>query len=65
MTYDSSGHARIYRLNRPKKLNSLNHEMITSLAEKMKAWRESDLCKVVVGMGNERGFCAGGDVARE
>ena len=34
--YESSGGARVYKLNRPKALNSLNHEMITSLAEKIK-----------------------------
>jgi 3-hydroxyisobutyryl-CoA hydrolase len=34
--YESSGGARIYKLNRPKALNSLHHEMITSLADKIK-----------------------------
>jgi 3-hydroxyisobutyryl-CoA hydrolase len=34
--YESSGVARIYKLNRPKALNSLNHEMITSLSENIK-----------------------------
>ena len=34
--YESAGVARIYKLNRPKALNSLNHEMITSLAENIK-----------------------------
>ena len=28
-------------------------------------WRESELCKVVIGTGEGRAFCAGGDVARE
>ncbi len=27
-------------------------------------WRESDLCKLIIGLGNERSFCAGGDVAQ-
>lgn len=34
--YESAGVARIYKLNRPKALNSLNYEMITSLAENIK-----------------------------
>lgn len=34
--YESSGGARIYKLNRPKALNSLNQEMITSLTDKIK-----------------------------
>lgn len=77
--YESSGGARIYKLNRPKALNSLNHEMITSLSEKIKVgslqclgdsadeqtWRESEKCQVIIGRGDERAFCAGGDVKRE
>lgn len=35
MLFESSGHTRIYRLNRPKALNSLNHEMIDLLSVKM------------------------------
>ena len=27
-------------------------------------WRESDKCKVIIGMGSEKAFCAGGDVKR-
>jgi 3-hydroxyisobutyryl-CoA hydrolase len=34
--YESTGGARVYKLNRPKALNSLNHEMISSLADKIK-----------------------------
>ena len=33
--YQSEGAARIYTLNRPKALNALNHEMITSLSKKI------------------------------
>ena len=39
--YESAGVARIYKLNRPKALNSLNHEMITSLAENIKVGAQS------------------------
>lgn len=36
IVYETSGGARTYRLNRPKALNALNHEMILSLSDKMK-----------------------------
>lgn len=35
IVYSSAGGARVYRLNRSKALNSLNHEMITSLSSKL------------------------------
>ncbi|ORX36633.1 putative 3-hydroxyisobutyryl-CoA hydrolase [Kockovaella imperatae] len=62
VVYESQDSMRIYRLNRPKALNSLNHEMITSLRTEIKKWRQSDLCRVIVARGDERAFCAGGDV---
>ncbi|RSH87299.1 hypothetical protein EHS25_003208 [Saitozyma podzolica] len=62
IVYEASGGARTYRLNRPKALNALNHEMILSLSDKMKAWRESELCKLIIGTGSEKAFCSGGDV---
>lgn len=37
--------------------------MVTLLSEKIKAWKASDLCKVIIGTSTtDRGFCAGGDV---
>jgi enoyl-CoA hydratase/carnithine racemase len=33
IAYESSGSTALYRLNREKALNALNHEMITSLNE--------------------------------
>ncbi|EIW70338.1 hypothetical protein TREMEDRAFT_60829 [Tremella mesenterica DSM 1558] len=62
--YQSSGSTRTYRLNRPKKLNSLNQEMITSMYNKVKTWRDSELVQVIIGTGEGRAFCAGGDVAQ-
>lgn len=28
------------------------------------AWRESELCKLIIGTGSEKAFCSGGDVKR-
>ncbi|MDO3635270.1 enoyl-CoA hydratase/isomerase family protein [Mycolicibacterium arseniciresistens] len=50
-------------LNRPKAINSLNHGMVTALAEALDAWRHDDDVHTVLLTGaGERGLCAGGDV---
>jgi enoyl-CoA hydratase/carnithine racemase len=52
-------------LNRPETLNSLNLEMVRSLAGYMAEALKDETCRLVLffGMG-ERGFCAGGDLKR-
>nr|XP_019011142.1 3-hydroxyisobutyryl-CoA hydrolase [Kwoniella pini CBS 10737]OCF49923.1 3-hydroxyisobutyryl-CoA hydrolase [Kwoniella pini CBS 10737] len=60
--FESHHNARLYKLNRPAKLNSLNQEMIDLLSQKIKIWRELESCKVIIGTGDQRAFCAGGDV---
>ncbi|APT84372.1 enoyl-CoA hydratase/isomerase family protein [Corynebacterium aquilae] len=50
-------------LNRPKALNSLNHDMINTIAEAIEGWRDDDsVHRVVIFSSTERAFCAGGDV---
>ncbi|KAF8136539.1 ClpP/crotonase-like domain-containing protein [Boletus edulis] len=61
--FQSNGCARTYVLNRAKKLNALNSEMINSLRSQLHVWSKSDLCHMVIGTGLGRAFCAGGDVA--
>ncbi|WVQ99430.1 hypothetical protein IAU59_006565 [Kwoniella sp. CBS 9459] len=60
--FESHQSARLYKLNRSAKLNSLNQEMIDLLSSKIKNWRELESCKVIIGTGDSRAFCAGGDV---
>nr|XP_018262939.1 3-hydroxyisobutyryl-CoA hydrolase [Kwoniella dejecticola CBS 10117]OBR85097.1 3-hydroxyisobutyryl-CoA hydrolase [Kwoniella dejecticola CBS 10117] len=60
--FESHHNARLYKLNRPAKLNSLNQEMIDLLTKKVRNWRELESCKVIIGTGDQRAFCAGGDV---
>lgn len=43
--FNSVGSARVYKLNRPKALNALNHEMITSLADKLKVGPDQGVTK--------------------
>ncbi|MCK7661337.1 enoyl-CoA hydratase/isomerase family protein [Corynebacterium antarcticum] len=53
----------VLELNRPKALNSLNHEMVDIISEALETWRDDDsVHRVVICSSSERGFCAGGDV---
>ncbi|PRQ12458.1 3-hydroxyisobutyryl-CoA hydrolase [Corynebacterium sp. 13CS0277] len=53
----------VLELNRPKALNSLNHEMITLISDALDAWENDDsIHRVVLLSTTERAFCAGGDV---
>ncbi|KAI5119940.1 hypothetical protein M0805_002129 [Coniferiporia weirii] len=60
--FEANGSVRRYILNRPKQLNALDELMIDSLRPKIQEWEESDLCRIVVGDGKGKAFCAGGDV---
>lgn len=51
-------------LNRPKALNSLNLEMVRSLASALPSWNSSDLSSVVLKGAGGRAFCAGGDIKK-
>ena len=60
-------HTGIITLDRPKALNSLNHEMVSLLTAALEAWRDDDSVKQVVIHSTGKHFCSGGDVraARE
>jgi len=62
--FEENGSVRRYILNRPKKLNALDEPMINLLRPKLEQWENSELCRIVIGTGAGRGFCAGGDVER-
>jgi enoyl-CoA hydratase len=50
-------------LNRPKAINSLNHQMVNALSAVLTRWEADDAVRAVVLSGaGERGLCAGGDV---
>lgn len=56
----SSGHII---LNRPEKINSLTHEMIVEIDEKLKEWeKDSSLSHILMYGSGSKGFCAGGDM---
>ncbi|CAE6451236.1 unnamed protein product [Rhizoctonia solani] len=60
--FKSEGNTRSYILNRPAALNTLNETMIDMLGAQIKAWNENKLCKLIIGRGDNKAFCAGGDV---
>ncbi|MGM0852783.1 MAG: enoyl-CoA hydratase/isomerase family protein [Bacillota bacterium] len=50
-------------LNRPKALNSLSHEMVIAIGEKLKEWKTDHNVSIVIMKGaGSKGLCAGGDI---
>ena len=56
------GQILVVRMNRPERLNALNHEMRSLLAETWTEFRHSDRLEVAIFTGAGRGFCAGEDM---
>src|SRR5437667_996052 len=56
------GQVLVVRMNRPERLNALNQEMRTRLAETWTEFRRSDELEVAIFTGTGRGFCAGEDM---
>ena len=56
------GQILVVRMNRPERLNALNLELQTKLAETRTNFRESDDLEVAVFTGTGRAFCAGEDM---
>jgi enoyl-CoA hydratase/carnithine racemase len=56
------GQILVVRMNRPERLNALNHEMRSRLAETWAEFRRDDALEVAIFTGTGRGFCAGEDM---
>ncbi len=56
------GQILVVRMNRPERLNALNHEMRTRLAETWTSFRHDDGLEVAIFTGTGRAFCAGEDM---
>src|SRR5246127_5597177 len=56
------GQILVVRMNRPERLNALNHEMRTRLAETWTEFRHDNDLEVAIFTGTGRGFCAGEDM---
>ncbi|KQM24538.1 MULTISPECIES: enoyl-CoA hydratase/isomerase family protein [unclassified Sphingomonas] len=56
-------HVGRIRLNRPKALHALNHEMCDAMLAALEAWREDPAVHaILIDHAEGRGFCAGGDI---
>jgi enoyl-CoA hydratase/carnithine racemase len=56
------GQILVVRMNRPERLNALNHEMRKGLAETWTEFRHSPELEVAIFTGTGRAFCAGEDM---
>jgi enoyl-CoA hydratase/carnithine racemase len=56
------GQILVVRMNRPERLNALNHEMRVELAKTWTAFRHDEGLEVAILTGTGRGFCAGEDM---
>src|SRR6201997_646291 len=56
------GQILVVRMNRPERLNALNHEMRTQLAATWTAFRHDNELEVAIFTGAGRAFCAGEDM---
>src|SRR5436190_8275433 len=61
--FERRGAAGIVRLNRPKALNAVTHEMVRALARQLEAWAsDAAVTRVIIRGAGERAFSAGGDI---
>jgi enoyl-CoA hydratase/carnithine racemase len=59
---EARGRALIVRMNQPDRLNALNHEMRTRLAETWSEFRRGSEFEVAIFTGTGRAFCTGEDM---
>lgn len=60
--YDLDGGIATVTLNRPERLNAMNHDLLEATLEALETAAADDAVRVVVLTGAGRGFCAGGDL---
>nr|WP_280891224.1 enoyl-CoA hydratase/isomerase family protein [Jiella mangrovi] len=64
VTFRRTGKAGRIRLNKPKSLNALDHEMALAIHAALDEWAKDDAVKlVVIDAVGDKAFCAGGDIA--
>ncbi|OLY82797.1 3-hydroxyisobutyryl-CoA hydrolase, mitochondrial [Smittium mucronatum] len=55
--------SRYIILNRPKALNALNDNMLSTIGTKLREWEVSELCNnIIIKSSNPKFYCSGGDV---
>ena len=63
--YEKSGHVATVTLNRPQKLNAYSEIMVHEVLAALGDARDDDEIRAVIITGAGRGFCSGGDIARD
>jgi enoyl-CoA hydratase/carnithine racemase len=64
--FNAEGPIGVLTLNRPERLNALDHDLVRALLAFFEARRRDYACRVIIVTGQGRGFCAGLDLkARE
>ena len=61
--YEKIGQIAKITLNRPKALNAMNGELVSTLASRLDDAGNDNDVRVIILTGNGKGFCAGGDLA--
>ena len=59
---EQHGQVLVVRMNRPERLNALNHEIRVELARVWTEFRHDDGLEVAILTGTGRAFCAGEDM---
>jgi enoyl-CoA hydratase len=59
---ETHGQAGLVRLNRPKALNALSHQLLTELMNALSAFDDDPAIGAIVITGDERAFAAGADI---
>ena len=62
LKYEQRGHVALVTLNRPEKLNALNHDLQEETRAVCAAVEADDDIRVMIVTGEGRGFCAGADL---
>src|SRR5690348_16776061 len=60
--FERIGRAGVITLTRPASLNALTHRMVLAMAAALRAWHGDPDVALVVIQGEDRAFCAGGDL---
>ncbi len=60
---DVENHVALVTLNRPDALNALNDQLMSELAEALKAAQENEKVRCIIITGSEKAFAAGADIA--
>lgn len=63
LTIETKGRVRVLTLNRPRKLNALNPELVQALTQALSEIHKDDAIAAVILAGAGRAFCAGMDIS--